>query len=114
MYDSEIEEWKGEPFIVGVPANPESLWRLVTSDTPTKEDFLPDCDARDRLATEDWCSYLGFSAFRLPEQAGESAELLNPLRTGPPSLLGSRPLNVASLDRGVMCGHGGQPGEGGR
>jgi hypothetical protein len=82
MYDPEIEEWKGEPFVVGVPANPESLWRLVTSDAPTKDDFLPDCDVRDRPPTEDWCSYLGFSAWRLPEQARGVRRAVEPVETG--------------------------------
>jgi hypothetical protein len=80
MYDPEIEEWKTPPFLVGVPFNPVTLWRLVTSADPTEDGFRPDCETRKRFPTEDNCSFLGFSAWRLPGQARESAEHLNPMR----------------------------------
>jgi hypothetical protein len=80
LFEVEIEDWKGDPFAVLVPSKAEEFWRLLTTGEPTADDFRPDSEVRDRFPTEDTCSYLGFSVWRLLNQATEFAGRFNPQR----------------------------------
>lgn len=70
-------QWRTAPLTVGVPRAAPALYRLLRSEEAGAEAFLPDHETRQRLWTEDWCSYRGFSAWESLALAREHGSDLN-------------------------------------
>jgi hypothetical protein len=71
------EHWREPPFLVGVPAEADTFFRLTRSSAASDADFRPDSDVRDRYGFEDHCSYRAISVWQFEEQAREHARDIN-------------------------------------
>ena len=67
----------GYPNEFGVPRPSLTLIRLLTTENVNDEDFVPDCDVRQKYGFEDHANYRSFSAYRTQEGAEAAAEEAN-------------------------------------
>jgi hypothetical protein len=57
------EHWRGKPFLVGVPRDPDTFFRLTHGPDATDQDFRPDSEIRDRYGFENHCEYRAISVW---------------------------------------------------